>query len=328
MAGQTLIRLGAGDWARTRFVRSPLFEATQAVRALLHSRKQLHQRNWLERVDVAAARARLPVLRALNPSFGWVPDFLTPPPGARAAGIDDEVDVVAGWPPAVVAAEMRRSLDSGPSRARQAVLRPLIAEPERALDLVVAELRWAWDSLLAPFWPAVHDLIDADIAHRAAAVTTAGLGPALDDLHPRISWTAEGVAVRIEVAPVLDLAGSGLALMPSVFAWPDVIITHEGGWPTTLIYPARGIGELWTAPPEPSRGLMRALGATRARLLADLGRPATTTALATRHSLSPASVSAQLTRLREAGLLVGRRAGKEVHYRRTPLADALVRARL
>jgi DNA-binding transcriptional ArsR family regulator len=128
------------------------------------------------------------------------------------------------------------------------------------------------------------------------------------------------------VQPVIDPHGQGLSLMPSVFAWPDVFVNYEGGRPTTLVYPARGIGELWTAPPEPSHALAGVLGATRARLLADLGQPATTTALAARHGLSPASVSAQLTRLRAAGLVSSRRSGKEVHYRRTSLADAMVQA--
>ena len=78
-------------------------------------------------------------------------------------------------------------------------------------------------------------------------------------------------------------------------------------------------------PPPPAR-LAGVLGRTRALLIADLAAPSTTTALAARHRLSPASVSAQLTRLREAGLVSSHRLGKEVHYQRTPVAEALIQA--
>ena len=115
--------------------------------------------------------------------------------------------------------------------------------------------------------------------------------------------------------------------MPSAFAWPDVLVIHEPPWPPTLVYPARGIGDLWTANSRPPAGLAGVLGSTRALLIADLGQPATTIALAARHHLSPAAVSTQLGRLRDAGLVTSHRLGKEVHYRRTPLAEALVHGR-
>jgi DNA-binding transcriptional ArsR family regulator len=103
-------------------------------------------------------------------------------------------------------------------------------------------------------------------------------------------------------------------------------VAYEPPWPPTLVYPARGIGELWTvAPPAPAR-LAGVLGATRALLIADLAQPATTTSLADRHGLSPAAVSAQLGRLRDAGLVTSRRVGKEVQYQRTRAAEMLIHA--
>ena len=327
MSRRTVLTLGAGDWARCRFVRSVLFETNQAVRALMLPRRQQHQRTWLNTIDRAGARARLPVLGALSPPHGWIPDFLAPPPGSSDRSVDDELSGVAACPPELVAAELRLSMDSWPAPGRKAVLEPLIADPGLALATVVAELRWAWKVLVAPYWAPVSELMTADVAYRSREITRAGLGRALSDLHASVSW--DDGAITVDPAAddrTLDLAGRGLALMPSAFAWPDVILVLDSQWPPTLVYPARGIGGLWSAPAPAPAALAGVLGPTRALLLADLAQAATTTSLAARHRLSPATVSAQLGRLRASGLVTGRRIGKEVHYRRTPLAEALIRA--
>ncbi|WP_408907430.1 helix-turn-helix domain-containing protein [Streptomyces albidoflavus] len=52
--------------------------------------------------------------------------------------------------------------------------------------------------------------------------------------------------------------------------------------------------------------------------------PATTSRLARAHGLSPATVSAHLTALRESGLVARRRVGRAVAYARTPLGLALL----
>ena len=298
-----------------------------AVRALMYPRKQVHQRAWLDTINQNAARAQLPVLEALNPSAGWIPDFLAPPPSPTDRSVDDELAKIASYSPALVAADVQRSLDSAPTRRRRALLEPLIADPETALAQTVAELQWAWTTLIAPFWAPVRELITADIGYRSREITRSGLGPALRDLHASVTWADDAITIDPASQDVrIDVAGRGLALMPSAFAWPDVIFVHDPPWSPTIVYPARGIGDLWSAPPTPSAGLAGILGTTRALLLTDLALPSTTTALATRHQLSPATVSTQLGRLRDAGLISGQRLGKEVHYRRTPLADALIHA--
>lgn len=325
-ARRMTLTLGVDDWARTRFVRSRLWETVQAVRTLTHRRQQLHHRAWLATVDVRGAVERLPILTTLNPTAGWVPDFLAPPPEPGDRGIDEELAEVARYPAPTAAADLQRSLDSHPTRARRAVLEPLIGAPEIAVDRIVDELRWAWFALLAPFWAPVDELVGDDIAYRSRRVARGGLGRMLADLHSSVSWRDGVVAVDNTEHLTIDLAGRGLVLMPSAFVWPGVIVVYDHPWPPTLVYPARGIGELWTSPPAPTPGLVGVLGRTRALLLADLGRPATTTVLARRHGLSPAAVSTQLQRLHDAGLVSARRSGKEVHYRRTPAADVLVAA--
>ncbi|WP_442906782.1 ArsR/SmtB family transcription factor [Kitasatospora sp. NBC_01246] len=72
-------------------------------------------------------------------------------------------------------------------------------------------------------------------------------------------------------------------------------------------------------------GLARVIGRTRARLLAELDAPASTTELAARTGLSAANVSHHLTALRGAGLAARHRAGRTVLYLRTEAAELLLR---
>lgn len=327
MTHRAVLALGAQDWARSRFVRSLLWETSQAARTLIDARQQLHHQPWLARIDRAAARRHLLVLTALNPRSGWVPDFLAPPPTRAERSFDDELVEVARYPPAAVARDLRRSLQSHPSRARRAVLEPLIATPEVALAQILTELTWAWKELLGPFWSTVHDLIDADIAYRSRQAARIGLGRALVDLHPDVGWRDGTITVDHADDITVNLTGQGLSLMPSAYVWPHVLLVLDPPWPLTLVYPARGIGELWSAPPAAPSGLAGVLGTTRALLLTDLAQPASTTTLAARHHLSPAAVSTQLGRLRDAGLVSSRRLGKEVLYQRTGPADQLLQAR-
>ncbi len=323
---RTELRLTAADWTRSRFVRSQLFETMQAVRTLVEPVQQQFHQTWLNTIDRAAAERRCPTLIALNPHRGWVPDFLAPPPAPSHRHIDLELAEVARHPAPSVADELRRSLRSSPSPGRRRVLAPLIEHPERALDQIVSELSWAWTQLMAPFWPRVAGLIDADIAYRAERIAHGGIEAALVGLHRSVSWTSTSVTLDHAEDLVVELAGRGLSLMPSAFVWPMAMVVREAGWPPTLVYPARGIGELWSPARDTPPGLVAALGRTRGLLLSALDQPATTTTLALRHDLSMAATSAQLTRLRDARLILGRRRGKEVHYRRTALGDALVRA--
>ena len=44
---------------------------------------------------------------------------------------------------------------------------------------------------------------------------------------------------------VMELDERGLLLIPSVFAWPKVLLVTAEPWQPTVIYPARGVGMLW-----------------------------------------------------------------------------------
>ena len=131
-----------------------------------------------------------------------------------------------------------------------------------------------------------------------------------------IRWTRRGLSVANRDDEVVNLGDRGLVLMPSAYMWPSVATVIEEPWQPTIIYPARGVAELWQAPTVASDALARLLGRTRALVLASLDHPSSTTALAALIEVSPAGA---------AGLIAGARHGHEVRYTRTALGSALLR---
>ena len=94
-------------------------------------------------------------------------------------------------------------------------------------------------------------------------------------------------------------------------------------WQPALIYPPRGVGDLWApARDDPRRSASCSAAAARGILVA-LGAEATTTELARRLAASPAGVSEHLGVLRRAGLVRARREGRAVLYSRTAAGDVL-----
>ena len=146
----------------------------------------------------------------------------------------------------------------------------------------------------------------------------------LDDLHPDVSSSAAEVVVSPNLDIRVTLGGRGLLLIPSVFITTKLAVIHEDPWPPALVYPARGVGNLWAAPATAPDALAGLIGGSRARLLFDLDEARSTSVISVRHGLSPATTSMHLKRLAAAGLVISSRAGKEVRYRRTGLAEDLI----
>jgi DNA-binding transcriptional ArsR family regulator len=121
--------------------------------------------------------------------------------------------------------------------------------------------------------------------------------------------------------------GRGITLVPCVFAWPHVMVLTEPGYRPTLAYGPRGVAKLWSSssPAPNGTALEAALGAGRASVLKSLSPvPATTTELAHQLRLSPAAVSAHLSRLKAAELVEPHRNGKRVYYRLSCAGESLL----
>ncbi|GAA2583953.1 DUF5937 family protein [Winogradskya consettensis] len=117
-------------------------------------------------------------------------------------------------------------------------------------------------------------------------------------------------------------AGQAMTLLPSAFAGPKVFALTSSPRGSALWYPPRGFGTLWNAPgPVPGAAVSALLGATRAAVLTLVAAPHSTGEVAATLGISPATASHHLTTLRDAGLVVGSRDGRQVRYDRSDLGD-------
>jgi DNA-binding transcriptional ArsR family regulator len=207
--------------------------------------------------------------------------------------------------------------------------RELAAAPESTLELIAVELAAAHERLIAPHWERMSAVLEADIAYRGAVLATAGMRALFAGLHAGVRWSDGTLTFEMERQGPAEYwvtlgPKSGLVLVPSVLAWPDMKVKMRSSTQTTLRYPARGAATIWekTLPESPAlRGL---LGAPRVRLLLALRSPATTTALARSLTISPAAVSQHLAVLRRCGLVDRARSGREVLYQTSDLGLALL----
>lgn len=321
------LHLGEADLLRCRFALSPLWETQEAVRTLARTAQRgSYHRPWLRRALPAADGLGLEVLWALMPVKGYAPDFLCPPPSdGPPATFEDEIAQVRATAPAVAAAEIARSLADGPGPGGGPGTTVLTADPAAAVEAVADALTRAWQVLVAPYWTRLRGLLEADVVFHARRLAEGGLARLFAELHPQISWSAGTLSVGRARARPRTLSGQGVTLVPSAFVWPDVVSGFEAPWQPTIVYPARGVGALWSEPAGEAapEALSRLLGPRRAAVLAALEEPASTTVLAERLALAPSSVSAHLATLRDAGLLTSCRLRHEVLYERTPLGAAL-----
>ncbi|GHJ95069.1 ArsR family transcriptional regulator [Streptomyces sp. NE5-10] len=318
---------GETDPLRIRFAVSPLWETQSAVRVLARPRQQGYHLPWLRRIAGAARALDLAPLQLLMPLRGHSPDFLYPPPLGPAASFEEELAAVRAVDPALVGPDLARALACTPGAAESAAGRAMLADPAGAAARLADLLQEAWEALVAPEWPRLRALLEADVAYHSRRLAEGGLERLLGELHPSFSWDPETAVLEVSAyrgEHVRALGGRGLVLMPSVFIWPEVVSGFEEPWQPTVVYPVRGIGGLWTGARERTpEALARLLGPVRADVLCALDEPAGTTALAHRLGRAPSSVSAHLAVLRDAGLLTSRRYGHQVLYERTPLGIAV-----
>lgn len=310
---------GPDDPARTRFAMSPLLETMSALRVLFEPERHRYHLPWLDSVRPDLDHLDLWPLLALSPRAGWTPDFLNPVPAGPGTDVSGQLALVRATPLEQVALDVERSLTERSGEPVPGGAWRLLDDPAATRGLVADLLEECWRLLVAPHWPRLRDLLDADVAYRTLTLADYGLQRVLADLHPRVRWTGRAVLLEQRASARRRLDGTGLVLMPSAFIWPDLAAMTESAQPT-LIYPARGIAELWQpARTHHSAAVARLLGETRAALLESLAEPASTGTLARRHGLAPSTVSEHLAALHGGRLITRRRHRHTVLYQQTPL---------
>ncbi|MET8786153.1 DUF5937 family protein [Streptomyces sp. NPDC004589] len=170
--------------------------------------------------------------RLLMPGPGYTPDFVCPPPLGLDTTFEDEISAVRATDLEVARYEIHRALADG-GALHTSTGQKLLADPARAVQDLAALLEQAWQALVAPHWPRLRTLLEADIAFHARRLAEGGLASLFADLHPEVSWSDGTLTVRRHRTHVRTLHGEGLLLMPSVFAWPEVISGFDPPWQPT-----------------------------------------------------------------------------------------------
>lgn len=335
------LHVDADRLVRSRFALSRLAEVTNALEVLAHPERAPYARNWVTHTRRAVAPDSVDVLFPLvNAATGYIPDFLSPLPGSYEPTLDEELAAVAATTEADVHRQLRLAFRIGSPPPTLLERSPTGCDPRPPLPATVAEvlarrgeaklltrvvdqLACFWRHTQADLWPTLHRVLDEDIRHRATVATRTGLADIVRTLDPRLTWDGRQLTLDSPAELSLD-AAQGLILSPSAFLPRPAVYLGAPGL-VMVGYPARGRGQVWSqpAPVDEKTGV---LGARRAALLTDLSMPLTTTELAARHRISPATASYHLGRLRRAGLVVSRREGHEVRYERTRSAVQLLRA--
>lgn len=286
---------------RVRFAVSPLDELLGALRVALGVRRHPVPDDDLTPAAVAA----LPIAELLSVlrDPAYVCEFLSPPPSGPDTSPADQLAAVRRTPSAQVAAQL-----AGPDVDARA----LPADPRSARDLIADQLDIAWRAVLADRWPQLRALLRADIAHRSGKLAEGGVGLMVAGLGPQLRMVhrtdADAIAVTNTARATVPLDRRGLLLVPSAFTWPRCGVIAIPPWQPSVLYPARGL-----ATPTSRAGpaaLAEVVGRTKAALLAALDRPSSTSDLARRLALAPATVSEHLLALRNGGLLTATRRGR------------------
>ncbi|WP_449063465.1 DUF5937 family protein [Planomonospora algeriensis] len=321
------VDLGVAELAATRLAISPLSETVAGLQQLSgRYRNPLHLR-WLRWASDELATRPLELPRTwpllVNDRPSW-PEFLVPAPLSAAASIDDDLAALQATTPRQVRASLRRVFGEELPDAAAA----LAVHPVAGLRVIAAELRVAHERLIAPHWPRIRAVLDADVIHRAQQLAAGGAEKLFAGLHPDLRWCDGRLLLQgahWRAGHMVDRGPGGLVLLPVVLGPPHVMIKKSTSTQTTVRYPARGVGALWTAGTQPPAGsAVRLLGRARAELLEALRSPSTTTELARALGVTPSAVSQHLGVLHGSGLVARERSGRTVVYRTTTLGASLI----
>lgn len=276
---------------------------------------------WVEEVRGKLAGLDLLPLMSLLPSLGYIPDFITPPPRSPLELIEDELARIRATPARQIKKELGIFKQQHDDRFPKAA-EPLRQHPERELPKLVDAMEEYWRRVVEPHWPRILALLSADLRHRATRLTEGGPAALFNDLHPAITFDGEWLHIEQAWQGTVELSGDGLLLVPTTFNWQRPSVISIDPWQPTVIYPARGVALLWEAA-EADPEIAALIGAGKARILAALDAPASTTELAARIGMTPGGISQHLATLTRSGVVTKRREGRTVLYARSARGDAL-----
>lgn len=297
-----------------RFATSPLWETVAFARLVARGDDQ--------RGAPGLTPADIPLLSGvLARDRPYTPDFIAPPPMHGDTTFDEELARMRATPPHVVEAEVARM---GGACRDDAPLGPRGRHrPSRLLAAVADEVALVWGRAVRHRWRRVLAILDGDIMIRGRRLALDGPHGLFPDL-PGVVFHDRHLSFRSAQGHRRLALDRELLLVPSVFGSPSLFAVVDAPWTPSVYYPARGASEIWQRGTRAPDRLETLAGRARARVLKAATLPSTTTEIAARLRMAPASASQHLQRLLAAGLVRRTRAGRSVIYLVTDVGAELV----
>jgi DNA-binding transcriptional ArsR family regulator len=317
-------RVSADLLASSRFVLSPMAETVAALTVLemplgpwqqaFHAANRAAFDEMLARHPVRQALVRRAWRPRCGDQPGWMADFLGTVPVSPGMSFDEElVQLADEWDDERIRSEL---YTIRPGRLATALLRPGLQTE------LVKLLRWVWTVTIEADWPRRQRVLQADVVSRTTTLATHGWSGVIPTLGAKKQWLGDG---RLQInrydLPERDLSAAETLLFIPAHSNGSWVAWHE---PTRYAIIYSVTGALAPSPAANAGGLPRLIGANRARLLRTLDDPRSTTQLAAISDLPIGAVGNHLKVMLDAGLVLRRRAGREVFYWRTALGDSLV----
>ncbi len=333
------VSVSENDLRQLRFAYSPLVELSLSygfLRSIVEGNEDYGtvvgavylRRRWLEDAIPMMQRLHLPYLDATILPWHYVADFMTPTPRRIVMRIENCLQELLNTPHDIIRRNMEQLIDlAGESEARL----HLLHDPATALPLLVEQAYEYWTAVVAPHWTALARILEKDVMHRARQMVLEGVTPTVGNLDTGMILAKDYLLLERPTEADVTLRGEGIQFVPSAFSWCKstsfaLMWQINDDWHPMVIYQARGIGNLVPADkPKIGEALELTLGAAKARILQALDAPSSTGELADRLYVTPGSISQQMRRLSQAGLVESDRNGSRVYHRRTARGDDLLR---
>ena len=265
-------------------------------------------------------------LAALAPytAYPAVPRFLTSSLDDPAPSFASQLDEIRATPSDRARREVFETFGDDVPRAYL----PFLRQPERAIDALCTALDGYWTRVIEPYWPRMRATLEREILRQAYAFTSRTPEVALHGVHPAMTFAGDVLTVRSVAQQERTALGTRVLMLTPLICAPDGLIADVFDDDRVKIgYAAPGAQEVWSGSdvvPEPAEQLTNLLGKSRARILAGLDSPGTTSALSARLDLSLATVSEHLAALYGLGLVERSRVGRSVEYELTDVGANLL----